>query len=71
MGDALWLHAPAYDRSWNLPAIHWIANFSNRSSVAQMTTANRILAKSEIADSLEVLTSVLGWWLWISGWKET
>lgn len=73
--DARRLHVPAYDRSWNLPAIHWIANFSNRSRVAQMTMANRILAKSEIAASLEVLGAIaspsLGWLLWMSGWNET
>jgi hypothetical protein len=65
---------PAYDLSWNLPAIHWMENFSKRRRAAHKRMEKRSFVTSEMADVLVVVGadgSALGWLLRIRGVKET
>jgi hypothetical protein len=62
-------NVPAYDLSWNLPAIHWIANFSNRRTAEHMHKENRIFAIR--ATALVLLSPGLTWRFWMRGCQET
>lgn len=58
---------PAYDRSWNLPAIYWIPNFSPNRSAASSQSAKRSFAiRSMIFLPLSLVSPCL---VLIRGWK--
>lgn len=43
------MDVPAYERSWNLPAMNWIASFSAKSTHADSMSAKRSLLKVSTA----------------------
>ena len=61
------MYEPAYDRSWNLPAIHWIEIFSKNSSAALKNSAKSSFPRVSMVliepeSSVDCLALMRGWY---------